>query len=68
MKPEDPARPRIDHLLDQAGWATQGQNHLNLGAERGVAVREFALSTGVARFHAILSPLEYRRHKGATLL
>jgi type I restriction enzyme R subunit len=50
MKPEDAARTRIDDLLKQAGWVIQDRNQLNLGAGRGVAVREFALSTGDADY------------------
>jgi hypothetical protein len=50
MKPEDQARTRIDDLLDQAGWAVQDRKSLNLGARRGVAIREFSLATGEADY------------------
>lgn len=46
MKPEEQARQRIDVLLTQAGWIVQNYASLNLGAGRGVAIREFPLSTG----------------------
>jgi len=41
MKPEEQARQKIDTLLEQAGWVVQDRNRLNLGANPGVAVREF---------------------------
>src|SRR6266446_2272188 len=46
MKPEELARKRIDDLLTQVGWVVQDGNTLNLSAGRGIAVREFELSTG----------------------
>lgn len=48
MKPEVKARQRIDALLQAAGWRVQDREQINLGAARGLAVREFALRTGVA--------------------
>ena len=45
MKPEEQARQRIDALLTQAGWLVQEYAALNLGAARGIAIREFPLST-----------------------
>jgi type I restriction enzyme R subunit len=33
-----------------AGWTVQSRAELNLGAARGVAVREFALKTGFADY------------------
>lgn len=50
MKPEEKARERIDELLDQAGWKLQDVDALNLGAARGVAVREFPLKAGAADY------------------
>ncbi len=50
MKPEERARQRIDELLQQAGWVVQDRKRLNLGASRGVAVREFSLATGAADY------------------
>ena len=44
--PEQRARVNIDRLLEQAGWAVQDVAALNLGAARGVAVREFPLRRG----------------------
>src|SRR5437764_13239738 len=50
MRPEARARRAIDVLLAQAGWAVQDRACLNLGAGRGVAVREFSLSTGAVDY------------------
>ncbi len=50
MTPEARARQKIDELLTAAGWAVQHRDQLNLGATRGVAVREFALKTGYADY------------------
>ena len=46
MKPEEAAREHIDVALGQAGWAVQDANAVNLATGRGVAVREFPLSSG----------------------
>lgn len=48
--PEQRARQEIDRLLDAAGWDVQDYDYLNLGARRGVAVREFPLKTGFADY------------------
>ncbi len=50
MRPEEGARQRIDALLEQAGWAVQDRKRLNLGASRGVAVREFSTTAGAADY------------------
>jgi type I restriction enzyme R subunit len=50
VKPEELARQQIDDLLDQAGWDVQDRARLNLGARRGVAIREFSLATGAADY------------------
>src|SRR5438270_738745 len=50
MKPEEQARQKIDDLLTQAGWAVQDRDRFNLSASRGVAIREFSLSTGAADY------------------
>jgi len=50
MKPEDRARQSIDDLLEQASWAVQDRNRINLGAKRGIAIREFSLVTGAADY------------------
>jgi type I restriction enzyme R subunit len=44
--PEDRAREQIDALLIAAGWAVQDRDGVNLGAARGIAVREFPLVRG----------------------
>jgi type I restriction enzyme R subunit len=46
MKPEQKARDQIDLLLEAAGWQVQDIEQLNLGASRGIAVREFPLTSG----------------------
>ena len=46
MNPEEQARFNIDRSLEQAGWAVQNRDAVNLYASRGVAVREFQLKTG----------------------
>ncbi|MBP7692357.1 MAG: DEAD/DEAH box helicase family protein, partial [Anaerolineales bacterium] len=48
--PETRARENIDALLAAAGWVLQDRDQLNLGAGRGVAVREFGLQTGFADY------------------
>ncbi len=48
--PEQKARQTIDQLLGAAGWQVQDRSQLNLGAALGVAVREFALTTGHADY------------------
>ena len=48
--PEELARKNIDDLLTLAGWQVQDRAQLNLGATRGVAVREFPLKTGYADY------------------
>jgi type I restriction enzyme R subunit len=48
--PEQLARKNIDDLLDKCGWIVQSRDEMNLGAGRGVAVREFPLKTGYADY------------------
>ena len=48
--PEQRARAIIDERLTAAGWAVQCRADANLGAARGVAVREFPLQTGFADY------------------
>jgi hypothetical protein len=48
--PEAQARQHIDELLSAAGWHIQGRDQIDLGAARGVAVREFPLRTGFADY------------------
>lgn len=47
---EEIARRRIDEMLNAAGWAIQDRHQLNLGAARGVAVREYPLPIGEADY------------------
>jgi type I restriction enzyme R subunit len=44
--PEQAAREHIDAALEAAGWRVQDLAELNLGAGRGIAVREFPLAPG----------------------
>lgn len=46
LRPEDLARESIDRQLAAAGWQVQSFKDMNLYAARGVAVREFMLTTG----------------------
>jgi type I restriction enzyme R subunit len=53
--PEERARQKIDDLLTGAGWAVQDRAEMNLGAARGVAVREFPLQTGYADYLLVVA-------------
>lgn len=44
--PEDQAREHIDQTLEQAGWKVQDYKNANLGAGRGVVLRNFPLQSG----------------------
>jgi type I restriction enzyme, R subunit len=44
--PEAIARQKIDAQLLEAGWVIQDRNEVNLGAGRGIAVREFLMAPG----------------------
>jgi type I restriction enzyme R subunit len=48
--PEELARINIDKQLEACGWIVQSRAEMNLYAGRGVAVREFPLSTGEADY------------------
>ena len=48
--PENKARAEIDRLLIAAGWAIQNRDAIDLFASRGVAVREYQLTTGPADY------------------
>ena len=50
MKPEEKAREVIDSLLEAAGWKLQDYKDLNLGADFGIAVREFPLGRDAADY------------------
>ena len=55
MKPEDKARRQIDVLLEGAGWKIQDIDQLNLGASKGVAVREVPLKSGPADYLLVIN-------------
>ncbi len=46
LGPEAKARVEIDKQLTAAGWVVQRHKQMNLGAGRGVAVREFPMAAG----------------------
>lgn len=46
LTPEQRARFYIDKRLEESGWVVQSMNRFNPRASIGVAVREFATSTG----------------------
>jgi type I restriction enzyme R subunit len=48
--PEAKAREAIDEQLEAAGWRVQSRDRMNLSAGRGIAVREFPLTTGLADY------------------
>ena len=50
MTPEAQARQHIDAKLAAAGWVMQDLKQLNLGTDRGVAVREYPTDTGPADY------------------
>ncbi|MFO0916664.1 MAG: type I restriction-modification enzyme R subunit C-terminal domain-containing protein [Pirellulales bacterium] len=50
MTPEEKARRQIDRQLDACGWLVQDIRQMNISAGRGVAIREFPLSTGEADY------------------
>src|SRR5258706_1684810 len=49
-RPEELARINIAKQLTACGWAVQSRAEMNLYAGRGIAVREFPLSTGEADY------------------
>ncbi len=48
--PEAQARQNIDAQLAACGWVVQNRDNTNLYAARGVAIREFRLTTGIADY------------------
>ena len=48
--PEELACINIDKQLTACGWIVQSRAEMNLYAGRGIAVREFPLSTGEADY------------------
>ena len=43
VEPEAQAREKIDKMLIETGWIIQDYSQLNLGAAKGIAVREFPI-------------------------
>lgn len=43
VEPEAEARKKIDEMLLESGWIIQDYSQLNLGAAKGIAVREFPI-------------------------
>ncbi len=54
MTPEEKARQKIDEQLQQSGWLLQDFKHLNLGAARGIALREVPLQSGTCDYLLIV--------------
>lgn len=50
QNPEQQARDQIDTRLQQAGWAVQSKNQINLNAALGVAIREYPTDVGPADY------------------
>jgi len=48
--PEQIARDKIDQMLVDAGWVVQSKKEIDLGANRGVAVREYQTDIGPADY------------------
>ena len=54
LTPEARARVEIDRKLEAAGWAVQNASRVNLSAARGVAVREFVMTSPHGRADYLL--------------
>ncbi len=50
QNPEQIARDKIDKMLIDAGWFVQSKNEIDLGANKGVAVREYQTDIGPADY------------------
>lgn len=50
QNPEQIARDKIDLMLKEAGWIVQSKNEVDLGASKGVAVREYQAASGFADY------------------
>jgi type I restriction enzyme R subunit len=50
QNPEQIARDKIDFMLKEAGWTVQSKNEVDLGAGRGVALREYQAETKFADY------------------
>jgi len=49
QNPEQLARDKIDTMLCDAGWVVQSKKHINLAANKGVAVREYQTDAGTCQ-------------------
>src|SRR3990172_5247161 len=69
--PEELARENIDKQLEACGWTVQSRVEMNLYAGRGIAVREFPLSTGEADYLLFVDwkavGVVEAKHEGVTL-
>jgi len=50
MEPEVHARKKIDQMLTNSGWMIQDYGDLNLGAGKGIAIREYPLGKDSADY------------------
>jgi len=50
QNPEQIARDKIDKMLIDAGWIVQSKNEVDLGAGRGIALREYQAETKFADY------------------
>ncbi len=50
QNPEQIARDKIDKMLINAGWIVQSKNEVDLGAGRGIALREYQAETKFADY------------------
>ena len=50
QNPEQLARDNIDKMLVKAGWVVQSKSKVNLGAGKGVAIREYQTDIGPADY------------------
>ncbi len=50
QNPEQIARDKIDFMLKESGWVVQSKNEVDLGASKGVAVREYQAASGFADY------------------
>jgi len=50
QNPEQKARDKIDQMLIDSGWVVQSKNEIDLGVNRGVAVREYQTDIGPADY------------------
>ncbi len=50
QNPEQKARDKIDKMLVEAGWLVQSKKEVDLGAGRGVALREYQVETKFADY------------------